>query len=172
MPVFPLKSKVDSYKTVAPCKFGATRPNGRKHAGVDLGISAGSPVYAIAKGKVIEAANGEFYKDEKKKINTGVVTVIHDVSITVDGIEYTNFVVRYGEVNQVKVAVGGTVSEGDLLGSVAPQADEGTELHMELYLGEQGISAASKFRADKKPYMRAFNPSDSTSLLDSLNVKP
>ena len=172
MPVFPLKSKVDSYKTVGPCKFGANRPNGRKHAGVDLGITAGAPVYAIAKGTVIEASNGEFYKDTKKNINTGVITVKHDVSITIDGTEYPSFVVRYGEVNQVKVAVGGTVDEGALLASVAPQADEGTELHMELYLGEQGISASSKFRADKKPYMRAFNPSDSTSLLDSLNVKP
>jgi murein DD-endopeptidase MepM/ murein hydrolase activator NlpD len=172
MPVFPLKSKVDSYKTVGPCKFGATRPNGRKHAGVDLGIAAGSAVYAIAKGTVIEAANGEFYKDDTKKINTGVVSVKHDVSITVDGTEYTSFVVRYGEVNQVKVAINAAVNEGDLLASVAPQADEGTELHLELYLGEQGISASSKFRADKKPYMRAFNPSDATSLLDSLNLKP
>jgi murein DD-endopeptidase MepM/ murein hydrolase activator NlpD len=172
MAVFPLKTKVDSYKTVGPCKFGAPRPNGRKHAGVDLGTPAGSPVFAMAKGTVIEASNRDFYTNPDKEINTGVVTVRHDISITIDGTEYTSFVVRYGEVNQVKVAINATVEEGTLLASVAPQANEGTELHMELYLGEQGISASSKFKGTKKPYMRAFNPSDSTSLLDSLNVKP
>lgn len=55
---------------------------------------------------------------------------------------------------------------------VAKQADEGTELHFELYLGEQGITSASVFKSDKKPYMRAFTPSDPAAFLDSLNLKP
>ena len=53
MPVYPLAKKVESYKTVASCKFGASREDGiRKHARVDLGIGAGSSVYAITSGTV------------------------------------------------------------------------------------------------------------------------
>jgi murein DD-endopeptidase MepM/ murein hydrolase activator NlpD len=58
MAIFPLSKKVDSYKTVARCKFDATRGGGtRKHAGCDPGIGAGSPVFAIAAGTVIGASN-------------------------------------------------------------------------------------------------------------------
>lgn len=172
MPIFPLAKKVDSYKTVAPCKFDAPRSNGtRKHAGCDLGIGAGSSVFAIAAGTVIEASNVGFFVKDEKKINIGVVSIKHDVKITIGETEYSSFVVRYGEVDTVKVALNATVSEGDQIASVAKQADEGTQLHLELYLGEQGITSSSKFKADKKPYMRAFTPSDPASFLDSLNVK-
>ncbi len=171
MPVFPLAKKVDSYKTVAPCKFDAPRSDGtRKHAGCDLGIGAGSSVYAIAGGTVIEATNTGFLVKEGK-YNIGVVSIKHDVTIKIGDTEYTSFVVRYGEVDTVKVALNATVSEGDQIAAVAKQADEGTQLHLELYLGEQGITSSSKFKADKKPYMRAFTPSDPASFLDSLNVK-
>jgi murein DD-endopeptidase MepM/ murein hydrolase activator NlpD len=173
MPIFPLSKKVDSYKTNASAKFGAPRSNGtRKHAGVDLGIGAGSAVYSIAKGTVLEATNSGFFVIEDKKVNIGVVTVKHDVKIKIGETEYDSFVVRYGEIDTVKVSVNATVSEGDQLCSVAKQADEGTELHLELYLGEQGITSSSVFKSDKKPYMRAFTPSDPTAFLDSLNVKP
>jgi murein DD-endopeptidase MepM/ murein hydrolase activator NlpD len=172
MPVYPLAKKVESYKTVAPCKFDAPRAGGtRRHAGCDLGIGAGSPVYAIAAGTVVEATNTGFFVKDEKKINIGVVSVKHDVSITIGDTQYTSFVVRYGEVDTVKVATGATVVEGDLIASVAKQADEGTQLHLELYLGDQGITSSSKFKSDKKPYMRAFTPSDPTSFLDSLNIK-
>lgn len=172
MPIFPLAKKVDSYKTVAPCKFDAPRAGGtRKHAGCDLGIGAGSAVYSIGSGTVIEASNTGFFVKDEKKINIGVVSIKHDVKIKIGETEYTSFVVRYGEVDTVKVSVNSTVSEGDQIASVAKQADEGTQLHLELYLGEQGITASSKFKSDKKPYMRAFTPSDPASFLDSLNVK-
>lgn len=170
MPVYPLAKKVESYKTVAPAKFNAPRGS-RKHAGVDMGIGAGSSVYAIAKGTVLEAVNTGFYVDETKKINVGVVSIKHDVKITIDGVEYSSFVARYGEIDTVKVSKNATVNEGDLICLVAKQADEGTELHFELYLGEQGITSSSVFKTDKKPYMRAFTPSDPTSLLDSLKIK-
>jgi len=172
MPVYPLAKKVESYKTVAPCKFDAPRGGGtRKHAGCDLGIGAGAAVFAIAKGTVIEAANTGFYVDQEKKINIGVVSVKHDAAIKIGDTEYTSFVVRYGEVDTVKVATGATVGEGDQIASVAKQADEGTQLHLELYLGDQGITSSSKFKSDKAPYKRAFTPSDPAAFLDSLNVK-
>jgi ribosomal protein L27 len=61
MPVFPLATKVDSSTTVAPRKFDAPRRGGtRKHAGCDLGIGAGSAVFAITGGTVIEASNTGF----------------------------------------------------------------------------------------------------------------
>ena len=149
MPIFPLAKKVDSYKTVMPCKFNAPRgaDNSRKHAGCDLGIGAGSPVFAIAKGTVIEASNTGFFVKDEKQINIGIVSVKHDVAITVGEVEYSSFVIRYGEVDTVKVSLNSTVNEGDTIASVAKQADEGTQLHLELYLGEQGITASSKFRS-------------------------
>ena len=172
MPIFPLAKKVDSYKTVAPCKFDQPRGDGtRKHAGCDLGIGAGSPVYAIAGGTVIEAANTGFLVKEGK-YNIGIVSIKHDVKIKIGETEYDTFVVRYGEVDTVKVSLNSPVGEGDQIASVAKQADEGTQLHLELYLGNQGISSSTPFRADKKPYMRAFTPSDPAAFLDSLNVKP
>lgn len=172
MPVYPLAKKVESYKTVMPAKFNAPRGGGtRKHAGVDMGIGAGSSVYAIAKGTVLEAMNTGFYVDDAKKINVGVVSIKHDVKITIDGVEYPSFVARYGEIDTVKVSKNATVNEGDLICLVAKQADEGTELHFELYLGEQGITSSSIFKTDKKPYMRAFTPSDPASFLDSLKIK-
>jgi murein DD-endopeptidase MepM/ murein hydrolase activator NlpD len=171
MAIFPLAKKVDSYKTVAPCKFDAPRGGGtRKHAGCDLGIGAGSSVFAIAKGTVIEASNTGFLVKEGE-YNVGVVSVKHDVPIKIGDVEYPSFVVRYGEVDTVKVALKATVNEGDTIASVAKQGNEGTQLHLELYLGEQGITSSSQFKADKKPYMRAFTPSDPAAFLDSLNVK-
>jgi murein DD-endopeptidase MepM/ murein hydrolase activator NlpD len=172
MPVYPLTKKVDSHKTVAPCKFNAPRDDGRKHAGIDLGIGAGSSVYAIAKGTVLEATNTGFLVKADKKIDVGVVSIKHDVTIKVGETEYKNFVLRYGEVDTVKVAKNATVAEGDLICQVAKQANEGTELHVELYLGEQGITSSSVFKSETKPYMRAFTPSDPTQLIDSLNLKP
>ncbi|HEY0429888.1 MAG TPA: M23 family metallopeptidase [Pyrinomonadaceae bacterium] len=172
MPVYPLAKKVESYKTVAPAKFNAPRGGGaRKHAGIDMGIGAGSSVYAMAKGTVLEASSTGFYVDADKGINVGVVSIKHDVKITIGGVEYDSFVVRYGEVDTVKVSKNASVDEGDLIALVAKQADEGTELHLELYLGEQGITSASVFKSSNPPYMRAFTPSDPTALVDSLNVK-
>lgn len=172
MPIFPLSKKVDSYKSVAPCKFNAPRGGGtRKHAGCDLGIGAGSSVFAIAKGTVIEASNTGFFVKDEKSINIGVISIKHDVPIKIGEAEYPSFVVRYGEVDTVKFALNAPVDEGAVIASVAKQADEGTQLHLELYLGEQGITSSSKFKSDKKPYMRAFTPSDPATFLDSLNVK-
>jgi murein DD-endopeptidase MepM/ murein hydrolase activator NlpD len=172
MAIYPLAKKVESYKTVISCKFDAPRSDGtRKHAGVDLGIGAGSAVYAIAKGTVLEAVNTGFLVKADKKIDVGVVSIKHDVKIKIGEVEYENFVVRYGEVDTVKVSKNATVNEGDLIALVAKQADEGTELHLELYLGEQGITSASVFKSDKKPYLRAFTPSNPATFLDSLNVK-
>lgn len=171
MPIFPLAKKVDSYKTVAPCKFDYPRGGGtRKHAGCDLGIGAGSAVFAIADGTVIEASNTGFLVKEGE-YNVGVISVKHDISIKIGEAEHSSFVVRYGEVDTVKFSVNATVKEGDQIASVAKQGKEGTQLHLELYLGEQGITASSKFKADKKPYMRAFTPSDPAAFLDGLSVK-
>jgi murein DD-endopeptidase MepM/ murein hydrolase activator NlpD len=173
MPVFPLSKKNETYKTNASLKFDAPRSNGtRKHAGVDLAIGAGSPVYAIAGGTVIEAANTGFLVRDDKPINVGVVSIKHNVRIKIGETEYDEFVVRYGEVDTVKISVNNPVDEGAQIASIAKQADEGTQLHVELYLGNQGITSSSKFRSDKKPYMRAFTPTDPAAFLESLNAKP
>ena len=172
MPVFPLSKKVDSYKTNASLKFNASRGDGtRKHAGVDLAIGAGSPVYAIADGEVVEANSTGFLVTDK--YNVGIVSIKHKIKVKIGETEYDEIVVRYGEVDTVKVSRNNTVTEGAQIASVAKQADEGTQLHVELYLGNQGITSASIFKNEtKKPYMRSFTPSDPVAFLESLNLKP
>ena len=53
---------IESYKT-GRRRFGADRDQGRrKHAGCDLIAPLGTPVFAVADGVVMEAAEHEFYR--------------------------------------------------------------------------------------------------------------
>jgi murein DD-endopeptidase MepM/ murein hydrolase activator NlpD len=70
MLIFPLAVKVDSYTTNWSCRFGAPRNPGRKHGGCDLAAGAGTAVYAVGDGVVIEVAN-------KFKYDTSVVSIEH-----------------------------------------------------------------------------------------------
>ena len=56
--IFPLKVKVDSYKSNYSCRFVAPRNDGRKHGGVDRAANVGADVFAVGDGVVVEAAGG------------------------------------------------------------------------------------------------------------------
>ncbi|MBQ4050930.1 MAG: peptidoglycan-binding protein [Oscillospiraceae bacterium] len=101
--------------------FGASRSDGRKHAGIDWYVEngAGTPVYAMTDGVVQEYSYNTFYG------GTGMISVKHP-----DG-----SVARYGEITPW-VKAGTAVKKGQQIGVLkANNIDGGTMLHLELYMG-------------------------------------
>lgn len=156
MSLFPLPKRVDSYKTNYSCKFGAPRNNGRKHGGVDLAASAGTPVFAIADGVVIEAAGGF------DQYGTSVISIEHG-----DIYDDDYCVVRYGEVDNIRFTVGATVNRGDIIAKVGVQPG-GTQLHLEMY---SGIADGPFLQPNLLPYKRRLDLIDPTPYVDSWQTK-
>ena len=102
-------------------RFGASRSNGtRQHAGIDYYVrgGAGTPVYAMQSGKVIEYVAAFYY-------GTSSVAIQH-----ADG-----SVLRYAEISS-SLRVGDTVTKGQQIAKIkANTLDGGTMLHLELYMG-------------------------------------
>ena len=152
MRIFPLAKKVNSYKTNWSCRFGVPRDGGkRKHAGVDLAAPAGTPVYAVDDGEVVEAGGGF------DKYGTSVVSIEHG-----DIYDDDYCVVRYGEVDSILVQVGAKVTKGQMIAKVGKQPG-GTQLHLEIYSGELSIP----FKQDTMPYKRRADLIDPTPYVDS-----
>ncbi len=100
--------------------FGAYRTSTRLHAGIDYYVSngAGTPVYAMQSGTVIEYLPSFYY-------GTNSVAVQH-----ADG-----SVARYCEIS-TSLRVGDKVTQGQQIATIkANTLDGGTMLHLELYLG-------------------------------------
>jgi len=154
--IFPLPTKVDSYKTNYSCRFGAPRNNGRKHGGVDLGAPIGTHVFAVGDGIVIEVA-GNF-----DQYGTHVVSIEHG-----DFYDDDYCIVRYGEVGPPMVQVGDLVSTGDLIAKVGKQPG-GTQLHLEMY---DGTESGQFLQPNNLPYKRRDDIMDPTPFLDAWPVK-
>jgi murein DD-endopeptidase MepM/ murein hydrolase activator NlpD len=157
MRIFPLATKVDSYKTNYSCRFGAPRDGGRKHGGCDLAAAAGTPVYAVDDGVVIEAAGGF------DKYGTCVISIEHG-----DFYDDDYCIIRYGEVDTMLVQVGSKVTKGQMIAKVGKQPG-GTQLHLEMY---SGIGAGQFKQENSLPYKRRSDLIDPTPHLDSWPVKP
>ena len=154
--IFPLPTKVDSYNTNYSCKFGAPQNDRRKHGGVDLAVPAGTDVYAVDDGLVVEAASGF---DE---YGTCVISIQHG-----DVYDDDYIVVRYGEVGAPMVTVGDTVTKGKIIAKVGKQPG-GTQLHPEMYGGWE----TGAFKQEKNlPYKRRSNIIDPTPYMDAWPVK-
>lgn len=146
--VFPLTFVPQESWKVDPRRFGAPRSNGkRKHAGCDLYAPVGTPVHAVADGKILSFRS--FY------LGTYSIVVQHE-----------NFVVRYGEVKTKMadgVAVGSTVKEGQVIGYVGKLAGLNVSMiHFEMYDG----SATGELTQPKAPYYRRSDLMDPTLRLD------
>ena len=155
MHIFPLARKVTSYKTVAPCKFGYPRNDGRKHGGCDLGAPVGTEVFAIDDGEVVEVSSNF-------KNGTSVVSIEHG--------DYTDddyCVIRYGEVDSIMVQLGAKVKKGDVIAKVGLQSG-GTQLHLEMYSGEE---SGPFLQVKNLPYKRRSDLIDPTPFLDAWQVK-
>lgn len=109
----PLKSKINS-------PFGKPRylPNGRRyfHSGVDLRARTGTPLRAIAGGKVVYA---------KETVVPGKTVVLYHG----DGVHS-----QYMHMDQIDVEKGQFVEQGELIGATgATGRVEGPHLHWEIY---------------------------------------
>ncbi len=128
MSVFPLTKipKWGYHKGSGKRWFGASRSDGRKHAGCDLIATPGTPVIAVDHGTVLYRAN--FY------LGTDELVVDHG-----------HFIARYGEVSKEKVVKdmkrGTIVKPGDVIAYVGKLK----MLHFEMYQGtEEGPLTQTK----------------------------
>jgi murein DD-endopeptidase MepM/ murein hydrolase activator NlpD len=148
--VFPMKARPALSYHSGGRKFGALRDDGKRlHAGCDLIAPIGTPVYAVADGRI--TAFYHFYK------SSWAIEVHHG-----------GFVVRYGEVKPQLAAglkVGDQVFAKQMLGEVGKlEGLNSSMLHFELYAGtHQGpLSVAAN-----TPYRRRADLKDPTAELDA-----
>jgi len=149
---FPLNSiPFESYKS-RPRNFGAGRPKGRKHAGIDLYHPTNSPIRAIADGVVVLPSTG-FY------LGTNELEIHHP------GIG----IVRYGEISAtktVKLKRGEKVKAGQVIAYVGYiKKLKMSMLHFELYAGTAKGPLTVK---SNKPFQRRTDLMNPTELMDEL----
>lgn len=132
-------------------RFGAPRPGGRLHAGVDLIAARGTPIRAAADGTVTkvrcQSSTGTCDSDGNSKA-TGCgwyAEVTHAVNLTYNGTSVTRVVTRYCHMDsQPHVHLGQAVQAGTVLGFVGSSGgSSGPHLHWEVHLnpGESVESA-------------------------------
>jgi murein DD-endopeptidase MepM/ murein hydrolase activator NlpD len=140
-----------SYKTGGR-RFGADRADGRKHAGCDLIAPKGTPIFAVADGRILHPPHYFYHGTWAFSVNHG------------------GFVVRYCEVLPPTVAElarllpGTAVRAGEVIAHVGKMRFD-SMLHFEVYAGT--MHGELTVRANKPFQRRAdlLNPSD---LLDRL----
>lgn len=150
--------------------FGALRwskkQNGfRKHAGVDLIVPMGTPIFAVDDGEV-HWVSEDFYsgkRDNGEEWVVGAVTVIH-----------RNFTVRYAETTNHKfVKNGEAVAKGQKIAEVGKMS-RSSMVHFEMYssntaggrLSDRSQKATKEFD-DSTPFQRRKDLIDPSSYLDS-----
>jgi murein DD-endopeptidase MepM/ murein hydrolase activator NlpD len=144
---FPLSFVPTQSWKVRPRSFGAPRNNGkRKHAGCDLYAPPGTPVFAVADGKVLSFR--PFY------LGSYAIVVKHE-----------HFIVRYGEVRTKlapAVEVGGTVRKGQKIGEVSKLAGlDISMIHFEMYSG----TLSGPLTLQSGPFKRRADLMDPTEIL-------
>jgi murein DD-endopeptidase MepM/ murein hydrolase activator NlpD len=112
----PLKGLQTADPTGGGRYFGASRSNGRVHAGIDFIAPSGRLVYAMTDGKVIRTSL--FFE------NTSAVEVLNT-----DGT-----LARYCEISPA-VAVNTVVHRGDIIGRIITNWEGTSMLHLEMYKG-------------------------------------
>jgi len=126
--------------------FGASRGT-RTHAACDLIARAGTPIYAVDSGMIINIAS--FYE------GTDEITIKHP-----------NYVVRYGEIAKGKlpegIREGTSVEEGQLIGWVGRLK----MLHFEMYRGDIAGSLSQKWNKTNYSYVAGTNYERRSDLID------
>ncbi|HCT80708.1 MAG TPA: peptidase M23 [Micromonosporaceae bacterium] len=141
-------------------RFGAPRPNGRRHAGVDLIAARNLPIRAAAAGVVTkvncQSSTGTCDSDGNSKASgCGWYTeVTHALNVTYQGQTITSAVTRSCHmVTQPSVHIGQIVAAGDVLGFVGSSGgSSGPHLHWEVHLNP-GSSVDSSNATDPEPWM-------------------
>lgn len=104
-------------------QFGAWRTEGRKHAGCDLKFPAGTPIYAVADGILLQKPY-PFYS------GTYAVEIRHG-----------DIILRYGEIAPGSYTSGAIVKKGQIIAKVGLLKSGSSMLHLEIYTN--GASSAS-----------------------------
>jgi murein DD-endopeptidase MepM/ murein hydrolase activator NlpD len=152
---FPVDAYVASFLKVPMAQYGAHRKHNRKHAGCDIYVPEGTPVKAIADGRIRQDLTS-FYE------GTASITVEHDLGV-----------VRYGELSFEPPTRSGVysnprdgfVKEGRVLGYVKTTRYPVPMLHFEFYAGNaEGPLTVRK----NKPFERRSDLVDATDLLTLL----
>lgn len=139
-------------------RFGSDRPGGRLHAGCDLIAQPGTPVRAVAKGKIRIVA----YPFVSGEDDIWALEVTHEDD---DG---GTFTVRYGEVSPDSVRhwkAGAVVNEGQEIARVGRFKSGSSMLHFEYYV--PAVPAGKSLTGDP-PFKRHMHLKDPTSFLDEL----
>ncbi|TCK01325.1 UNVERIFIED_ORG: transglycosylase-like protein with SLT domain [Anoxybacillus amylolyticus] len=96
---------------------------GRLHAGVDVAVPVGTPIYAVADGQVVKAVGDQGHSKESWG---------NYIKIRHEGDNYS----LYGHLSEVLVKEGEQVKQGQLIGySGNSGRSTGPHLHFEFYLG-------------------------------------
>ncbi|RXT57176.1 hypothetical protein B6S44_01680 [Bosea sp. Tri-44] len=137
-----------------PRSFGAPRSKGkRKHAGCDLYAPVGTPVHAVADGKI--TIHRPFY--------LGTFATV---------IDHGDFVVRYGEVQKALAGglkVGDEVAAGQVIGSVGKLSGLNISMiHFEMFSG----TVNGELTTTKSPFFRRADLMDPTAQLDAWAQQP
>lgn len=108
--------------------FGAPRPGGRRHAGVDFAVPAGTPVQAARAGRVTYAGGSGGYGLR--------VDLDHG-----DGVS-----TRYAHLSKISLRLGQVVPAGATIGASGNTGESsGPHLHFELRERGQAVNPSSRF---------------------------
>jgi len=124
---------------------------GSIHAGTDFAAPAGTPIHAIADGKVIYAGTG-------KAGRSGMLVIIEH---TIDGKKVESWYIHMYP-DGVFVEAGDTVKVGDVIGEVGSYGNStGPHLHLEIHTGNLEDTMASAI--DPLPWLRTNGATPITS---------
>lgn len=136
-----IRLPVDESEYIITSEFGPRTLRGQpdNHTGIDLGVKTGSPIYAIAPGKVVHA--------QKLTDSYGYhIIIAHDVD---DDGKYDYFTL-YAHNSELLVGVNDTVAGGQQIAKGGSTGNStGSHLHFEIRVGTNSSSAA----VDPKPYL-------------------
>ncbi len=118
--------------------YGSTRGGRlRPHTGVEFGVSAGTPVLAVAPGAVVVAG-------DDSQVAYGPQTNFYGnlVILELSNAGATPVYALYGHLSEVSVTTGQVVAAGEPLGfSGASGVADGPHLHLEVRVGENDYNA-------------------------------
>lgn len=148
--LFPLMGRPDNDYTSGMAAFGASRSNGRKHAGVDLYAEKGTPIRAIKDGVVKQSY--PFY------LGTQALEVDHG-----------DMLIRYGEISHVanEIDTGVRVTRGQIIGYVGELVfSSGSRMSMLHFEAYKGTARGALTVRELVPYQRRSDLFDPTEMLN------
>ena len=157
---FPLPVLPDQSYTVGSCRFGCNRDKGgRKHAACDLIVATGTPICAIADGRV--RANPYYFYNGSYALE----------------VEHGDMLVRYGEILPSaavssdlaflpEIKKGALVKRGQVIAYVGRMTGGDHMLHFECYSNSKLPGALTDRSKSGGAFQRRADLMDPTNLLD------